>query len=91
MGNESRRCTIYKGSREQELYVFVPVEDGEGNIPEELRQRMGTIQEVMTLDIAPDRKLARADAANVLNSIEAQGYYLQLPPEISGQVLQDGD
>jgi uncharacterized protein YcgL (UPF0745 family) len=27
----------------------------------------------------------------VLSCIAEQGYYLQLPPEITGQVLNDGD
>lgn len=83
--------TIFKGSREKELYVFVPRETGETNIPDELCQRMGEIQEVMTIKISADKKLARADAARVLTCIAEQGYYLQLPPEITGQVLNDGD
>lgn len=88
---DALRCTIFKGNRERELYVFVPWKEGAANIPDELRQRMGTLSEVMTIMIGPDRKLARADAANVLRDIRAIGYYLQLPPEISGQVLNDGD
>lgn len=85
------KCTIFKGSREQEMYVFVPRDRGQDNIPDELKQRMGRISEVMTLDITPDRKLARADAGRVLAAIREQGYFLQMPPEISGQVLFDGD
>jgi hypothetical protein len=84
-------CTIFKSSREQALYVFVPKAEGENNIPEELRQRMGECLQVMTLIITPDKKLARADATEVINSILEKGYYLQLPPEITSQVLHDGD
>lgn len=84
-------CTIYKGSREQELYVYVPREKGEENIPDELRQRMGKIREVMTLKITEDRKLARAEAAQVIRDIREKGYYVQLPPEITGQVMYEGD
>ena len=84
-------CTIYKGSREQELYVFVPREAGEDNIPDELRERMGELKSVMTLNISPDKKLARVDARIVLRDIHEKGYFLQLPPEITGLVLNDGD
>lgn len=84
-------CTVYKGSREADMYIFVPQAAGEDNIPDELRRRMGVIREVMTLEITPSRKLARADATRVLHDIRANGYYLQLPPEISGPVLFDGD
>ena len=86
-----RLCTIFKGSREQELYVYVPSEKGQDNIPEELRQRMGEISEVMTIMIDAEKKLARASAQNVLASIEESGFFLQLPPEISLDVLNDGD
>ena len=84
-------CTIYKGSKEQELYVYVPREAGKKNIPDDLCKRMGILREVMTLRISADKKLARADAAKVLKSINENGYYLQLPPEIGMQVLNDGD
>jgi uncharacterized protein YcgL (UPF0745 family) len=85
------RCTIFKGKREPELYVYVPWKAGAANIPEDLKNRMGELSEVMTIMIGPDKKLARARAENVLNDIQEKGYYLQLPPEIGGQVLFDGD
>ena len=84
-------CTIFKSSREQRLYVFVPKAQGVKNIPEELRQHMGECQEVMVLNITPDKTLARAEASAVIHDISEKGYYLQLPPEITSQVLHDGD
>ena len=89
--NEAMFCTIFKGNKEPELYVYVPWKTGAGNIPEELQQRMGTLREVMTLSLDPGKKLARANARNVLKDIREKGYYLQLPPDITGQVLFDGD
>ena len=88
---EAMHCTILKGSRESELYVYVPFAKAETNIPEELRSRLGKIKEVMSLEITPDKNLARVDAAKVLNEIREQGYFVQLPPVITGQVLFDGD
>ena len=84
-------CTIFKGSRESELYVYVPWKEGKENIPPVLRERMGELKEVMTLKLAPGRKLARADVNKVLVDIREKGYYVQMPPEITGQVLFDGD
>lgn len=88
---QERLCTIFKSNREQELYVYVPQEQGVENIPEALLERMGQLSEVMTINISPDRKLARAEATKVLGEIDENGFYLQLPPDISGQVLFDGD
>ena len=84
-------CTIFKGSRESELYLYVPQKAGKENIPEGLRERMGDIIEVMTLQLTSDKKLARANSVKVLNDIKEKGYYLQLPPDITGQVTFDGD
>ncbi len=88
---EAIHCTIFKGSREPELYVYVPFSKAQSNIPEELRSRLGEIKEVMSLEITPEKKLARVDAVKVLNEIHEQGYFVQLPPVITGQVLFDGD
>ncbi len=88
---EAMHCTILKGSREPELYVYVPFAKAETNIPGELRSRLGKIKEVMSLEITPDKNLARVDPAKVLNEIREQGYFVQLPPVITGQVLFDGD
>jgi uncharacterized protein YcgL (UPF0745 family) len=85
------RCTIFKGKREPELYVYVPWQAGKANIPSDLQKHMGELREVMTIMIGPDKKLARARVENVLKDINEKGYYLQLPPEIGGQVLFDGD
>jgi uncharacterized protein len=89
--SDAMLCTIYKGSRENELYLYVPQKAGKDNIPDTLRERMGDIIEVMTLQLTPDKRLARANAVKVLNDIKEKGYYLQLPPDITGQVTFDGD
>jgi hypothetical protein len=73
-------CTIYRSSREQELYVYVDRRDGLARLPPELLAQLGRTSEVLTLELTPARKLARANAAEVLARIAEQGYYLQLPP-----------
>lgn len=73
-------CTIYKGSKEAELYLFVEKKSGLTEVPQDLLEKMGEITEVMTLQITPERKLARVKAVDVLAGIEEKGFYLQLPP-----------
>ena len=76
-------CTVYRSSREAELYVYVRREDGLSRVPETLLAKLGVISEVLTLKLTPTRKLARANAADVLGSIEEKGFYLQLPPDFN--------
>ncbi len=75
-------CTVYRCSREPEMYVYVDSSEGLARVPEDLQRRAGTLSEVMTLTLEPQRKLARANAADVLAAIAAQGFYLQLPPHL---------
>lgn len=75
------RCTVYRCSREPQMYFYLDSSDGLERVPEDLLRRAGTLSEVMTIDLVPERKLARAKAADVLAAIAQQGFYLQLPPD----------
>ncbi len=73
-------CQIYASPRKEEMYLFVEKARGLTDVPEALLTRFGEPREVMTLVLEPGRKLARADASEVLERIEEQGFYLQMPP-----------
>jgi uncharacterized protein YcgL (UPF0745 family) len=75
-------CAVYRSSREPELYLYVDSSEGLTRVPEELLTRFGTLSEVLTLELTPERKLARVKAPQVLAAIADKGYYLQLPPDI---------
>ena len=73
-------CQIYKSSRKEEMYLYVPRDRGLEDVPEALMASFGEPLEVMSLVLSPDKKLARADVNEVIQALEAQGYYLQMPP-----------
>ncbi len=62
------------------MYLYVDREAGLEEVPEALLGQFGEPQSVMTLVLTPERKLARADVAEVLARIEEDGFYLQMPP-----------
>lgn len=72
--------TIYKGGKREEMYLYVPFGDELKALPEPLLAQFGELDVVMSLELAPDRRLARVAAADVLAAIEEQGFYLQMPP-----------
>lgn len=83
MGNSvsSRQLvSIYKSPRRAETYLYVPRVDGLKNVPEALLDQFGAPVLVTHLLLATDRKLARANAARVLEEIANAGFYLQMPP-----------
>jgi len=84
-------CTIYKASRENELYLYVEKGNDFSELPTELMSRMGDLNEVMTLVLDINRKLARVKTKNVLAEIEEKGYFLQLPPNIDPAVFTNGE
>jgi uncharacterized protein len=84
-------CTIYRSNREREMYLYINRAEGLSRVPEELLARLGAISEVMTIKLTPERKLARAKAPDVLASIAAKGFYIQLPPEMQPAVFTMGE
>lgn len=79
--SDERICTVYRCAREKEMYIWVDRKEGTARLPGELLQAAGTLSEVLTLRLGPERRLARAKASEVLAAIAERGYYLQLPPD----------
>ena len=75
------KCYVYKSSKKEQLYLYLPNKDEFSDVPEILMQTMGIPQLVMELELTPERTLARADASEVLASLEEKGFYLQMPPK----------
>lgn len=78
-----RLVQIFSSPRREEMYLYVDKAAGLADLPEPLLARFGEPEPVMTLMLEPGRKLARADAAEVLAAIADRGFYLQLPPTAS--------
>jgi uncharacterized protein YcgL (UPF0745 family) len=85
-------CLIFRCSRQPEMYLYVRADLTHTELPEPLLQRAGRLTEVMRLQLTPERRLARADVVRVIERLQVDGWYLQMPPEglIHGH-LDDGD
>ncbi|MGM8226429.1 YcgL domain-containing protein [Cellvibrio sp. ARAG 10.3] len=71
---------IYRSPKEEGMYLYVNKNEGLSRVPEALLQRFGKPQQAMVLVLTPEKKLARASVEKVIESLQTQGYYLQLPP-----------
>lgn len=78
--SEKILCEIHKSLKRDEMYLYVNRLDGYSRVPEALLESLGKTALVTTLALTAERKLARADAAKVLEAIRDKGYYLQMPP-----------
>jgi len=79
-GESGVQCVVYKSLRQFDYFLFVDKEDGLTRVPDTLITLLGELKEVTELELYPARKLAQADAREVLAQIEAEGYFLQMPP-----------
>ncbi len=73
-------CVIYKGAKRADTYLYVERKDDFQRVPQALLAMLGTLELVMELELAPDRRLAQADVVQVRENLVAQGYFLQMPP-----------
>lgn len=73
-------CSIYKSPKKDEMYLYVNKSEGLTRVPEALLAMFGRPVHVTDMLLKPERKLARADVAKVLEDLESKGFYLQMPP-----------
>jgi uncharacterized protein YcgL (UPF0745 family) len=83
-------CSIYKGTRRPNTYVFVPAPDDFSAVSDALHATMGELIHVMDLVLYPGRRLARAEAGTVMRSLLTRGCWVQLPPEDEDMDLAPG-
>lgn len=77
---KAQLCAIYKSTKKAEMYLYIAKRDDFEPVPEPLRQMFGKPQFVMLFNLAGDKALKRAKNAEVLQAIQSQGFYLQMPP-----------
>ena len=74
-------CNIYKGSRQQDHYLFLPVDKSVTEIPGDILKMFGDIELVMKLNISRSTRLAQSNPSDVIDIINEKGFYIQLPPK----------
>ncbi|WP_101757113.1 YcgL domain-containing protein [Oceanicoccus sp. KOV_DT_Chl] len=74
-------CTIYRSPKKEGMYLYVDKKEDLERVPAVLLKKFGKPELAMTLVIEPTRKLARVDVTKVLAGLDAEGYFLQMPPQ----------
>ncbi|MDG3087509.1 YcgL domain-containing protein [Vibrio hannami] len=72
-------CSIYKSSKKEGAYLYIPKRDDFSQVPDQLLETFGKPTFVMLIKLE-DRQLAQVDIEKVKASISEQGFFLQLPP-----------
>jgi hypothetical protein len=74
-------CYVYRSSRKLDTYLYLPRKDDFEDIPETLMQVFGKPEFALEFELTPERSLAQADPAEVLENLKERGFHLQIPPE----------
>ncbi|MFB9133695.1 YcgL domain-containing protein [Vibrio sp. AK197] len=72
-------CTIYKSTKKEGAYLYVPKKDDFSQVPDTLMAMFGKPSLVMMINL-DGRDLAQVDVAKVKQSLIDDGFFLQLPP-----------
>lgn len=74
-------CEVYRCARQADMYLYLRADSKPEDLPEALLKLTGKLTRVMSLQLTPQRKLARVDVTKVIEKIASDGYYLQMPPK----------
>ncbi|MDB1124503.1 YcgL domain-containing protein [Vibrio algarum] len=72
-------CSIYKSKKKEGAYLYIPNKDDFSQVPTELMEMFGVPHFVMVIKLE-GRKLAQVDVNKVVESMQEDGFFLQLPP-----------
>ena len=75
-------CRVFRSSRKAETYLYLAQDRAFDDLPPELRRTFGEPVFVMQLKLSAERRLARVDVRSVLEQLETNGFFLQMPPEL---------
>ena len=76
-------CYIYRSQRKADMYLYVIKKDDFSAVPQELIAAFGQPEFSMVINLDKRDKLARVDIINVREQLDGDGFYLQMPPNIS--------
>ena len=79
--------SVFRSSRKPDTYLYVRRGQVWDDLPDSLREIFGNPVHAMDLIMTPERKLSRTTGKQVLEAIADKDFFLQMPQEISGHVV----
>lgn len=89
-GLDTLDVDIYRTARRPETFLFVPAGLEVNHWPDGLADVFTPAEHLMTLTLTPEQPLAAQSARRVMREIAKRGYFMQLPPNASGDFESTG-
>lgn len=80
---------VFRSSRKSDTYLYLPKGADFNALPEVLQKTFGQPELALSLQLTPQRRLARYDAMEVLARLATDGYFLQLPPTSAAEQTEE--
>lgn len=80
------QCYVYRSEKRDDTYVYLRERDAFGLVPANIAKTLGALSFVLEVALTPERKLARDDAGVVRANLAAQGFHVQFPPRVDGEI-----
>lgn len=74
------QCYIYRSQRKKGAYLFLVQRDDFSCVPEALMRLFGTAHFSFEFELGPEKSLAQGSSQEVMQHLQQNGFYLQLPP-----------
>lgn len=79
------KCTIYRSNKKDLTYLYLPeqedMEEALAKVPEALMKLIKPLEQVMEIELSPERTLAQEDVESVMQQLKEQGWFLQMPKD----------
>lgn len=82
---------VYKSLRKADTYVYLAEREAFDALPEPVRAQLGALEFVLEVDLAPGRRLARVDVAQVREALTSRGFFIQVPPPPDAPAFDAGE
>ena len=82
---------VYKSLRKADTFVYLAARDGFEPLPEAVRAQLGGLEFVLEVELTPERRLARVDAAKVRDALVERGFFIQVPPAPDAPAYDAGE
>jgi uncharacterized protein YcgL (UPF0745 family) len=76
----SMSCFVYRSKKNSEMYLYLPEKAQFTQIPESLLKLVGEVEFSFEFILNTERKLLRYEAAEVMQNLLDNGFFLQMPP-----------
>ena len=80
------QCHVYRSSKRDDTYVYLRERDAFGLLPANIAAPLGELHFVLSVELTPERKLARDDANVVRANLAAHGFHIQFPPKVEREI-----